>query len=410
MKLAHDVLSRRGLLGSGLAFAAWSAAPSLARAAGGRDPRLVVMVLRGALDGLAAVAPLGDPDYLGRHGELSLRLDGPRPALPLDAMFALNPSMPAFERQYREGHGLVVHAVATGYRERSHFDGQDVLESGQPRPGLVASGWLNRAVGLLPRVAGRSDRLGLAVGSTTPLVLRGPTPVLGWAPQVMAPAGDDLARRVLDLYRRTDRPLAEALTMGLDTERMAMAVALSPDMAKARGGMDQPAGMRRAAAGAAKLLALDEGPRVAALALDGWDTHAGEGVVEGTLARRLSGLDGAFEELEKGLGSAWADTTVVAVTEFGRTVRVNGTDGTDHGTATVAFLTGGAVRGGRIVADWPGLSDAALHEGRDLKPTTDLRGVFAGVLAEGFGLDARQIAEIVFPGTVGLRPISGLLV
>ena len=405
--LSHSFApTRRAILAGGCAFAAFGAGEIAARAAGRADPRLVVIVLRGGLDGLATVGPVGDPDYLRHHGEAALRRDGPKPALDLDGFFALNPAMPMFHRLYREHQAMVVHAVATGYRERSHFDGQDVLESGQPVPGRVDSGWLNRAVGLMK--AERPTR-GLAVGATAPLVLRGAAPVLGWAPQMLPPAGDALADRVLALYRHRDPELGKALADGIATDRMATEGGLTGDMAKARGGMDNPAGMRHAAAGAARLLVAPDGPRVAALAFDGWDTHAGEGANGGNLYNRLGGLDGAFEELRNGLGPAWSETVVVAITEFGRTVRINGTAGTDHGTATVALLAGGAVKGGRVIADWPGLSDAALHEGRDLKPTTDLRGVLKGLLADRFGISDGLLGETVFPGTAKIPAMRGLL-
>ena len=398
--------TRRALLGGACAFAAFGAGSFAARAADRADPRLVVIVLRGGLDGLAAVGPIGDPDYVRHHGEAALRLDGAKPALDLDGFFALNPAMPTFHELFRAREATVVHATATGYRERSHFDGQDVLESGQPTPGRVESGWLNRAVAAMN--VGKPVR-GLAVGSTAPLVLRGSAPTLGWAPQMLAPAGDALAERLLALYRHTDPALGEALADGLMTDRMAMQGGLVGEMAKARGGMDSPAGMRQAAAGAARLLAGPDGPRVAARAFDGWDTHAGEGVVGGNLFNRLGGLDGALAEFRSGLGPAWRDTVVVAVTEFGRTVRINGTAGTDHGTATVALMAGGALEGGRVIADWPGLADAALHEGRDLKPTTDLRAVLKGLLADRFGLSDKVLAETVFPDTTGVAPMKGLV-
>ncbi len=397
--------TRRSLLGGACAFAAFGAGSIAARAAGRPDPRLVVIVLRGGLDGLATVGPVGDPDYLRHHGEAALRRDGARPAPMLDGFFALNPAMPVFQRLFEAREALVVHAVATGYRERSHFDGQDVLESGQPGPGRVESGWLNRAVGLMrTEVPAR----GLAVGSTAPLVLRGAAPVLGWAPQMLPPAGDALADRVLALYRHRDPELAKALGDGIATDRMATAGGLTGDMAKARGGMDSPPGMRQAAAGAARLLAAPDGPRVAALAFDGWDTHAGEGANGGNLFNRLGGLDGAFEELRSGLGAAWSETAVIAITEFGRTVRINGTAGTDHGTGSVALLAGGAVKGGRVVADWPGLADTALHEGRDLKPTTDLRAVLKGLLVDRFGLSEAALADTVFPGSGKIAALRGL--
>jgi uncharacterized protein (DUF1501 family) len=229
--------------------------------------------------------------------------------------------------------------------------------------------------------------------------------VLGWAPLTgPAPAGDDLARRVLDLYGRRDPALQAALSEGLATGRIAGDAASSPG----RGDMGSPAGMRQAAEGAAALLAAEEGPRIAALAFDGWDTHVNEGGATGRLAQLLGGLDGALAALESGLGPHWRDTTVVAVTEFGRTVHINGTVGTDHGTGTVAILAGGAVRGGRVMADWPGLAAPTLYEGRDLRPTTDLRAVLKGVLAEQWGLSTDVLARSVFPGSDAVRAMTGL--
>jgi uncharacterized protein (DUF1501 family) len=397
--------SRRALLAATSGLFAWAYLPKFARAAGARDPRLVVIILRGALDGLSAVAPVGDPDYANLHGQIALSLAGDHPAIPLDSFFALNPAMPVFARLYRSGQGAIVHAVATPYRERSHFDGQDVLESGFPGPGHIGSGWLNRAIGALPAGMRVAVRGGLSVGATTPLVMRGSAPVLGWSPQTLPQPTEDLVARVLDLYRHRDPVLAVALTQGLATEKIA-----AGEMDKTtRGGFASAAGMRQAAQGAARLIAADDGPRLAALAFDGWDTHANEGGATGRLAQLLGGLDGAFEEFERGLGPAWKDTAIAVVTEFGRTARVNGTVGTDHGTGTVAFLAGGAIKGGRMIADWPGLKPSQLYDNRDLAPTTDLRAVLKGILADHLGLSNATLANAVFPDSVGVKPVSGLI-
>jgi uncharacterized protein (DUF1501 family) len=402
-------LSRRALLAAGGTLFAWAYLPKFAHAAGSRDPRLVVIVLRGALDGLSAVAPIGDPIYSSLHGQIALSPTGEHAALPLDGFFALNPAMPVFARLYKEGHAAVVHATATAYRERSHFDGQDVLESGHAGPGFVQSGWLNRAIEALPRGDHIAVKDGLAVGPSTPLIMRGAAPVLGWAPQMLPAASDDLAARVMDLYAHRDPVLKVALAKGLETEKIATREGMSGDVARPRGGMDSPAGMRLAAEGAVKLIAADDGPRVAALAFDGWDTHANEGGAVGRLAQLLGGLDGALETFEKGLGARWKDTAILVITEFGRTARINGTTGTDHGTGTVAFLAGGAIKGGRVIADWPGLKDDQLHERRDLKPTTDLRSVLKGVLSEQLGLSAAVLGDKVFPGSGGAKPLQGLI-
>jgi uncharacterized protein (DUF1501 family) len=395
------VSSRRALLIGGASFAAWAYMPKFARAGmSGQDPRLIVVILRGALDGLATVAPLGDPDYARLHGAIALSSGGPNAALPLDSFFSLHPAMPNFAKLYREKKAAVVHAAATGYRERSHFDGQDVLESGYSGPGRVQSGWLNRALEELPR----GDRVtgALAVGPTAPLILRGGAPTVGWAPVALPQAAEDTASRLLELYAQRDPALSKALTQGLQLDR----AAARDDSMRPGGGVGY---MRTAARGVAKLMAADDGPRIAALAFDGWDTHANEGGPVGRLAQLLGGLDSAFAEFEQGLSARWANTAVVVVTEFGRTARINGTEGTDHGTGTVALLAGGAIAGGRVIADWPGLKDANLHDGRDLKPTTDVRAVLKGVMKDHLGLSDRVLASAVFPDSGAIRPMQGLV-
>jgi uncharacterized protein (DUF1501 family) len=396
------VTSRRALLLGGASFAAWAYLPKFARAMNGRDPRLIVVILRGALDGLATVAPVGDPDYGGLHGSIALRTDGPHAATMLDSFFALHPAMPELARMYREKRAAVIHAVSTPYRERSHFDGQDVLESGFAGPGRVQSGWLNRALEALPK--GERVVSALAVGPTTPLVLRGVAPTVGWLPVALPQAGVDTAMRLAELYRHRDPALGLALSQGLKLDKIAQ----SGDM-KLRPGANGAAAMRLVARGAAKLMSADDGPRIAALAFDGWDTHANEGGAVGRLAQLLSGLDGALVEFENGLGEQWRDTVVAVATEFGRTARINGTEGTDHGTGTIALLAGGAVKGGRVISDWPGLKPANLYEGRDLAPTTDLRAVFKGVLRDHLGLPERLLAETVFPDSAPVKGTRDLL-
>jgi uncharacterized protein (DUF1501 family) len=394
-----SAVSRRGLLLGGASFAAWAYLPKFARAADGRDPRLVVVILRGALDGLATVAPLGDPDYAGLHGSIALASSGPTAALPLDSFFALHPAMPEFARMYRDKKAAVIHAVATPYRDRSHFDGQDVLESGFAGPGRVQSGWLNRVLEALPK--GERVSSALAVGPTTPLVLRGAAPTVGWAPVALPQAADDTAMRLMELYSHRDPALATALKQGLALDKAAQGDDMKP----------KPGGnaMRLVARGAAKLMAADDGPRIGALAFDGWDTHANEGGPVGRLAQLLGGLDGALAEFETGLGARWRDTVIVVATEFGRTARINGTQGTDHGTGTIALLAGGAVKGGRVIADWPGLKVANLYQSRDLAPTTDLRAVMKGVLKDQFGLGDKVLAESVFPDSAAAKPMQGLV-
>ena len=184
--------------------------------------------------------------------------------------------------------------------------------------------------------------------------------------------------------------------LGLDTT-------VPPGIARVR------AYFAEAAGAAAKFLAAPEGPRVGALAFDGWDTHVQEGAVTGRLADLLGALDGAIGAIKTNMGEAWNETVVTLVTEFGRTARINGNAGTDHGTATVALLLGGALKGGRVIADWPGVKETDLYEKRDLKATTDLRAVLKGLLRDHLRADERALAADVFPGSDAVAPMTGLL-
>ncbi len=312
--------------------------PRLARAEG-RDPRFLTIVLRGALDGLAAVAPVGDPDWIKLRGDNALRLDGKTPALPLDGFFALNPAMPNLHRLYQAGQATIVHAVATPYRDRSHFDGQDVLESGLPKPGA-------RRQRLAQPCAGRAGagepvnprgRQAFAVGPVTPLVVRGPASVVSWTPPRLPPVSEETTMRLLELYRHTDPTLARVLEdrLGLAAIVRASGMADNPDdnaPAVQVGGIAQVRAYFADAAGAAaKFLATPGGPRIGALALDGWDTHVNEGAVNGRLADLLGALDGAIAAIKTNMGEAWSETVVALITEFGRTARMS--------TATKAPIT-----------------------------------------------------------------------
>jgi uncharacterized protein (DUF1501 family) len=404
--------SRRQLLAASGVLFAWPFLPKLALAEG-RDPRLLVIVLRGALDGLAVASPVGDPDWVALRGDNALRLDGKTPALPLDAFFALNPALPNLHRLYKAGHATVVHAAATPYRDRSHFDGQDVLESGLPKPGAARTGWLNRAFGAIEPAARIDLKGALAVGPISPLVVRGPAPVLTWTPQRVKPASEDTLLRLIDLYEHADPALARVLQGRLGLTRIAQAGNMDAmtqnDQPQQQGMAAVIAYFAEAAGTAAKFMARQDGPRVGALAFNGWDTHVDEGAVGGRLGNLLGALDGAIAAIESNMGAAWGDTVVALVTEFGRTARINGTNGTDHGTGTVALLAGGALKGGRVIADWPGLKAADLHEARDLKATTDLRGVLKGVLKDHLRVEDRALAEVIFPGSEAVAPIGGLL-
>jgi uncharacterized protein (DUF1501 family) len=400
----HLSTRRELLIASGVLFA-WTHLPRVARAEG-RDPRFLTIVLRGALDGLAAVAPVGDPDWIKLRGDKGLALDGKTPALALDNFFVLSPAMPNLHRLYKANQAAIVHACATPYRERSHFDGQDVLESGLARPEMTETGWLNRALALIePGDRVRTPARAFAVGPVAPLVVRGKAPILSWSPQRVPPASEDTMMRLIDLYRHTDPALARAIE-----ERAKSDDPMQRPVQPAPGGIAATRAYFAEAAGtAAKYLARPDGPRVGALAFNGWDTHVNEGATGGQLANLLGALDGAIQAIETNMGDAWSQTVVAIITEFGRTARINGNDGTDHGTATVALLVGGALKGGRVIADWPGLKEADLYEKRDLKPTTDLRAVLKGILKDHLRADEAKLASDIFPGSAAIKPMGGLV-
>jgi uncharacterized protein (DUF1501 family) len=407
--LAHcQQPSRRNVLGFSAAFAASLLVPARSSLAGARDPRFLFVILRGALDGLSAVMPVGDPEFAKVRGGFMDDVTQAGPPLPLDAMFALNPALKTVSSLFQAKQASIIHAVATPYRERSHFDGQEMLESGLPKVTHGDSGWLNRAVAALPAnaiLSGR-DRKGLAVGSTVPLVMRGTVPVMSWTPEHLQQASQDTIARLMSLYEARDPALAQALQQAgiIAGETGALAKVGKPNAGR---GQDAMLAM---AEGAAKLLVRDDGPRIGTLSIDGWDTHAEEKPGTGRLAKMLATLDALFAQLHETLAPVWHDTVIVAATEFGRTVAINGTAGTDHGTATTAFLLGGAVKGGRVIADWPGLAQTKLYEKRDLKPTTDLRAVLKPVLAEHLGIDKRDLERSVFPASsqvAGLRDLVG---
>jgi uncharacterized protein (DUF1501 family) len=412
----HLALDRRRLLLSGAAasLTLWAGIPRASAA--GRDPRLLVIVLRGGLDGLALAAPAADPDYVRLRGAQALSSTGEHPGLPLDGMFLLNPAMKHLHALYRKRQALIVHATATPYRQRSHFDGQDVLESGLPGVGRSDAGWLNRALSAV-KSDGRANPKGLAIGAVVPLVIRGPAPVLSWIPQVIGmPLRDSTVARLMDLYAEADPALANAFADGMAIERLGGGAADASRIGSPVVAASAPAPpdqrFRRfieTATVAARFMSNADGPRIGALSYDGWDTHANEGVLAGQLANRLSGLDAAIQALATGMGAAWKDTVAVIVTEFGRTARINGTEGTDHGTATAAVLVGGALAGERVIADWPGLAERALHEGRDLRPTRDLRTVLKGVLRDHLGVPTGTLSSSVFPSSAAVTPLGGLL-
>jgi uncharacterized protein (DUF1501 family) len=429
MRNFHVTTSRRRfLLGAG-ALAASSALPNVLFAHTGGQARLVVVILRGALDGLAAVPPHADPHYAALHADLAILAPGVADgALALDATFGLHPSLAFLHERYLARELLVFNAVASPYRDRSHFDGQNVLENGLTKPIGTADGWLNRALAALPREnAPRAAERAVAISQNVPLILRGEAPVISKSPQATAGVDEELLTRLADLYSKDDwfsARLSEAVqtaklsgdgsmasqpdgaARSAATSAPAMSASMPQNAAVKPAAPDRVSGVARMAA---TLMRSDGGPEVAVMEASGWDTHANQGGAKGTLAQRLAGLDTALRALADELGALWPQTAVLVVTEFGRTAAMNGTRGTDHGTGGCAFLLGGAVSGGRVIADWPGLASTALLEKRDLRPTLDLRSIFKAVLNEHMHVDARTLATRIFPDSSGARPLQGLM-
>lgn len=361
------------------------------------DKRLLVIVLRGGLDGLSAVAPVGDPSYASLRGRLAVER---ATALQLDNTFALHPNLRKMHALYRAQELLPIHACATAYRERSHFDAQNVLETGGVRPFARTEGWLNKALGALPQ---SRPEMGLALSAQAPLILRGPTPVSTWSPSTLPDVNTDTMARMLALYEARDPALAHALESAMSANAIAMESGAS-DMNRAG-----PRTITPLAQIAARFLKDDDGPIAAVMEVGGWDTHANQGLEQGPLARGLTALDDGLDAFKTEMGAAWANTIVIIATEFGRTAAPNGTNGTDHGTGAAAFLAGGAVNGGRVLADWPGLARGALYEDRDLRPTTDLRAVFKGVLADHLRIASAALEREAFPASDAARPLQGLV-
>lgn len=381
------MLNRRSFVAFGTsAIVTTSMGARIAFAAARTERRFVFIIQRGAADGLATVAPVGDPAFSSQRGVLALDFAN---APKLDSMFALHPAMTQVQDLYAAKQALFLHAVASPYRDRSHFDGQNVLETGGVAAYARKDGWLNRMLTLLPK-----EDKAIALAATVPMALRGPVEVASYAPSALPDASDDLLSRVTQMYG--DDPQLHGIWEQATATRM-----LTSDMAADNG--------RNAAATgslAAKMLSAEGGARIAMIETGGWDTHAQQ---RGRLSVQLKGLDGLIGALKAGLGPLWSDTVVLVATEFGRTVKINGTQGTDHGTASVAMLLGGAVNGGRIIADWPGLGDAALFEGRDLKPTMGLDTVVSSAVADHFGLMPQQVAAKLFPDMRAEKRIQNLV-
>ena len=394
-------LTRRHLLRAAVASLSAPTSLCLAGAAGVAAPRLAVVILRGGMDGLSAVPVPGDAAFAPARGALA---EFSEPPLPLDGPFALHPALARLHGFYRAKSAAIVHATGLPYKERSHFEAQQLLESGGARPYDLATGWLGRAL------AGTQGK-GLALQAAVPLILRGSTDIDSWAPSALPDPSPDLLQRLERLYEH-DPALAQALrrARGLRSDEggvMAMASAAAPPgmppmVASAAVATSLAVQLARRAA---EFLALPAGPQAAVLEMGGWDTHANQAAPQGALAANLRRLDEALGALCEGLRSApglWDRSVVLVMTEFGREVAINGTQGTDHGSGGAAFVLGGRVRGGCVLADWPGLAPPQRFEGRDVRITTDLRSVWKTMLAQHLRVADGAIARDVLPGSAAL--------
>jgi uncharacterized protein (DUF1501 family) len=384
---------RRQLIAGAMAAGTASAWSSLnfAGAATADSTRFALVILRGGMDGLSAVPAVGDPDFASARGALAQYANHP---LSLDDTFAVHPQLVQLHAMYGRNELAVVHAAGWPYRERSHFDAQQVLESGGTKPYELSTGWLGRALA-------HNGAKGMALNTAVPLVLRGPATVDTWAPSALPDPSGDLVARLERMYG-DDAALSTAL---------ARAKALHFDGALMSAMGDTPAntkGFALLSQRAAEFLSQHDGPRAAVLELGGWDSHANQAAPNGAHVNNMRTLDAGLAALRDGLvsGGAWKRTVVVAVTEFGREVAINGTQGTDHGTGGAAFVFGGAVKGGRVIADWPGLAKKDRYDGRDLRTTTDLRSVLKGVLSDHLQVASRHLDGDVFPGSESLRKIQ----
>jgi uncharacterized protein (DUF1501 family) len=398
---------RRVIVASGAAAllplgrGAWAA-----RAEGGPQ-RLIVILLRGAVDGLNVVVPYAEPAYYAARPTIAIARPGmPDGALLLDGHFGLHPALASLMPLWRERSLAFIHAAGSPDPNRSHFEAQRYIENGTPGCSATADGWMNRLLQALPGPRGPTDAI--SVGATLPRILTGQAPVanLPLGPGAAEPMPTDrpgLGAAFDRLYRGTNA-LDAAYREGRSARAELIGV-LSREQRIADAGAPPPSRFAARATQLAELIAGDARIRLAFVALGGWDTHVDQGGHSGRLANRLRPLGEGLAALAGGLGGVWRDTVVVVLSEFGRTVHENGDRGTDHGHGNAIWLAGGAVAGGRVFGGWPGLAPARLYQRRDLAITTDFRAALSAILARHLRLDNRQL-EAVFPG--GPAPAAGL--
>ena len=382
-----------------LGLRGWAAGlEELAPTGTGRRKRLIVVLLRGAVDGLSIVVPRFEPAYYDARPTIALDRNASGGLLDLDGRFGLHPSLGGIHPLWKDGKLAFVHACGSPDPSRSHFDAQRFMECGTPGVITTADGWMNRLLGVLPMPHGPTQAIGIT--RTQPQILRGALTTtnfpLGRQAEKALPIDRTLVAGAFDALYDGDDALSRAYQAGQQARRQLMED-LRAENRRADNGAPSPAGFATDTAQLAKLLAQDSNIQLVFLDLGGWDTHINQGSEKGQLANRLKQLGDGLANLAGGLGEAYADTLILVMSEFGRTVRENGNGGTDHGHGNVIWLLGGDIQGGKIYGDWPGLDETKLYEGRDLDVTADFRSVIGTLLAQHFRLSVEQLAA-VFPG------------
>lgn len=375
--------------------------PGMALANVQTDKRLIVVLMRGAMDGLAAVPPYQDKNYQSLRGPLAINSDA---LLKIDNGFALNPALKNLHGMYENNDLAILHAIASPYRQRSHFDAQNMLELGSNKPHALRSGWMNR---LINRMGDQDGQLGIAIGQGIPQIFRGHTQVGSWQPSALPETSDDFIEIAAKMYENNDL-FSRTLKEGLRVQSIAEDAMHGNNERKMARQLKGGKAFDTLCQVAGKMLARTDGPRLATLEIGGWDTHTNQGTEGGRLANTLGQLDRGLATLKTQLGPSWDKTVIIAMTEFGRTAAPNGNNGTDHGTASAAFVLGGAVKGGRILTKWPGLGKSSLFQGRDLMPTLDMYALLKGVLNEHLGISSTDLTHAIFPSS-NATPLRGLI-
>ncbi|ANP78058.1 MULTISPECIES: DUF1501 domain-containing protein [Vibrio] len=384
-KAPHSI-NRRQFMGIAAAVGVSAMLPFPSFAKTGSDNIFIWVSLRGAMDGLNVVVPHADPDYSNLRPNIGLK---PEQLVKLDDFFGLHPSLKQCHQWYESNELSFVHACSTAYRERSHFDGQKILENGTSDP-FNTVGWINR---LLTLSSEKYD--GIAIDSGLPLIMQGESTVASWYPNRLKTR--DKQTELLEELFQSDQMLSSNFESVMKIDQLVGDQGVGKQFKSLMGKTGD-------------ILSADNGPNIAALELGGWDTHANQGNVNGRLSNQLKTLDVGLAALKASLGDRWQKTVIIAASEFGRTAKENGTKGTDHGTGNVMFVAGGTMpslkgAGGKVIANWPGLSQSQLYEGRDLNPTIDMRSVIKGVLNRHLSIEVKQL-NAIFPDSADIRPMN----